>query len=55
MKLTKAQKQKARTLAAINGQPLRDCVRLVTRRAARLNNRPTMIGSVKKAESYFIL
>ncbi len=55
MKLTKQELQKARTLAAINNIRLGKAINLVKRRVTRLNTRPTIIGSAKKAQPYYIL
>ena len=55
MKLTKKEKQRAITIAAINNLPIRKAINLVKRRITRVNTRPTIMGSVKRAESYYIL
>ena len=55
MKLTKQEQQRATTIAAINNLPIRKAINLVKRRLTRINARPTIIGSVKKAQPYYIL
>jgi hypothetical protein len=55
MKLSKQSIQKARTIASINSVRLGKAIALVIRRQNRMNDRPTMVGSVKKAEGYYIL
>mgnify|MGYP000456300735 CR=1 FL=1 len=55
MKLTTTELQKARTLAAINNIRLGKAINIVKRRLTRLNTRPTIIGSARKAQPYYIL
>ena len=55
MKLTKKEKQRAITIAAINNLPIRKAINLIKRRVTRLNTRPTIIGSARKAQPYYIL
>lgn len=55
MKLTKQEQQKAITISTVNNLPIRKAINLVKRRLTRINARPTIIGSVKKAQPYYIL
>lgn len=55
MKLSKQTIQKARTMATVNNIRLGKALAVVVRRQTRLNDRPTIVGSVKRAESYYIL
>ena len=55
MKLTKQEQQRATTIAAINNLPIRKAINLVKRRLTRINTRPTIVGSARKAQPYYIL
>lgn len=48
-------RQKAKTLAAINGTTIQHQLTVLARRMARLSSRPQYTGSVAKAEPFVIL
>lgn len=55
MKVSKLTLQKAQTLASINNTSVTHQLKVLARRTARLNTKPTHIGSVKRAEPYAII
>ena len=55
IKLTPEQMYKATTIATNNNVTLDYAINLMKQRVARTSVRPTMTGSVRRAESYTIL
>jgi len=55
MKISKLTRQKAVTLAAINGTTVAQQLRVLARRTVRANNKPTFTGSVARAIPYGIV
>ena len=54
MKISPMTRQKAITLASINGTTVMHQIKVLARRTARLNTKATFYGSAKKAEGYAI-
>ena len=55
MKISPMTLTKARTLAAINGTTVHHQLKVLARRTARLQTKPTYSGSVHRVEAFSVL